>query len=84
MVGSNLACCGMATRLEPWFAFCWELEPWSAFRLIEQQSPSSSLTILIGLVDIKALGELAQHWQRRTRSSFFSFLRCDDITSRNA
>jgi len=32
----------------------------------------------------KALGELAQHWQRRTLSSFFSFLRYDDITSRAA
>jgi len=30
----------------------------------------------------KALGELAQHWRRRTLSSFFSYLRCDDITSR--
>jgi len=45
--------------------------------LIEQQSPPSSLTKLIGMGDVKALGEL-------TLSSFFSFLRYDDITSRNA
>jgi len=45
--------------------------------LIEQQSPSSSLTILIGLGDIKALGELSL-------VSFFADLRHDDITSSSA
>mgnify|MGYP001087567321 CR=1 FL=1 len=71
-----------AGALACFFARRWSLS--LLFVLIEQQSPSSSLTILIGLGDIKALGELAQHSQRRTPSSFFSLLRDDDITSRNA